>query len=396
MASDPLRAGQFNDSYPPIVDGVAMVIQNYARWLNKKYGTCWVVTVAAPGGVTDEDPHVLRYRSIPLAGRSPYRIGLPHLDRAFTGRLSRLDLDIVHAHNPFTAGKLALATARERGIAIVATFHTQYREDFRRVVRSRRLAQAIAHSVTGYFRLVDEVWTPSEATVEVLREYGYTGPVAVVPNGSDLEPPDDLSGLRARLQDGYGKNREFLLLYVGQLIWQKDLRLVLEVLERLAADGRRFRMCFVGGGQDMEVMQSIVRRAGLADRVQFAGWVRDRRQLSEYYATADLLLFPSRYDTSSLVQSEAAAFHLPVLFTSGATTAARVRDGENGFLATLDPECWNAKIRALMGSPAALQRAGEGAFREFHRSWESIVDEVQLRYRDIIERHRRAAVPRGR
>ena len=33
-----LTIGQFNESFPPIIDGVANVVKNYAYWMNKKYG----------------------------------------------------------------------------------------------------------------------------------------------------------------------------------------------------------------------------------------------------------------------------------------------------------------------------------------------------------------------
>ena len=66
--------GQFNDSYPPVMDGVANVTKNYAYWLNKKYGQCYVVTPAFPG-YRDQDPFpVMRYMSFTAGFRPPYRL----------------------------------------------------------------------------------------------------------------------------------------------------------------------------------------------------------------------------------------------------------------------------------------------------------------------------------
>ncbi len=395
MPPKPLATGQFNDSFPPVIDGVAIVVLNYARWLNRKYGTGRVVTIAAPGfadGADGNDPPVLRYRSVPLPFKRPYRYGLPSLDRAFRERLAGTRFDIVHAHNPFVAGQLALRTARSLGIPIVATFHSKYREDFRRIVHSDRAAQALARHFTRFYAQVDAVWAVSDATVEVLREYGYKGPVEVMPSGNDLEPPADRGPLRARAEAAWGLGTDdFVLLCVGRSVWEKNVQLLLDALREVARRPRCFRMLFVGDGPAAASMKSFVKREGLADRVVFTGGISERERLQDLYARADLLLFPSLYDTDSLVQKEAAAFSLPGLFVQGATTASEVRDGENGFLAPNNAGAFAARIAALMDAPEAVHRAGDGAFRTLHQSWEQVVDEVVLRYRSIIARHAHAA-----
>ena len=47
---------------------------------------------------------------------------------------------------------------------------------------------------------------------------------------------------------------------------------------------------------------------------------------------ADLFLFPSLYDASSIVQIEAASQHTPTLFLKEAATTATVTNNVNGFL----------------------------------------------------------------
>ena len=73
-----------------------------------------------------------------------------------------------------------------------------------------------------FYSQLDEVWVPSEPTVEVLREYGFTKPIEVARNGTDFEIGDidrlDLDGFSRTW--GVGSN-EIVLLYVGQLVWKK-------------------------------------------------------------------------------------------------------------------------------------------------------------------------------
>ena len=42
--------GLFNDCFPPVMDGVAVCVQNYAYWMQKKVGGVSVITPNVPGG----------------------------------------------------------------------------------------------------------------------------------------------------------------------------------------------------------------------------------------------------------------------------------------------------------------------------------------------------------
>ncbi|MDR2087132.1 MAG: glycosyltransferase family 4 protein, partial [Dysgonamonadaceae bacterium] len=65
--------GIFNDSYPPIMDGVALAVQNYAYWLHRKEQDVCVVTVKMKEYAGGEDYPVYRYASLPLPVRKPFR-----------------------------------------------------------------------------------------------------------------------------------------------------------------------------------------------------------------------------------------------------------------------------------------------------------------------------------
>ncbi len=129
-----LSIGLFNDGYVPIMDGVTITVKNYALWLNKLLGPTYVITPYMPNYEDNEPFPVIRFLSMSTIVRPPYRIGLPDLDLRLQYLLKNRDFDLVHAHSPFAAGLLAKKVAKERHIPIVATFHSKYREDFRRLI----------------------------------------------------------------------------------------------------------------------------------------------------------------------------------------------------------------------------------------------------------------------
>lgn len=302
--------GLFNESFPPVMDGVAVCVENYAHWMQEKVGGVAVVTPRNPGAdYSDKAYEVLDYLSVPVPFRAPYVTGISEIDPVFLKQLLQRRFKIVHAHSPFVAGKTAARVARLQKIPLVATFHSKYREDFARVIPGQAMLDVIIKEIVRFYKKADAVWVPQESVKDVLYSYGYKGPIDVMPNGCDLAgdyPDSFFKEARAflGLEEGL-----FTLLYVGQHIWEKNLRFTIEALARIK--DLPFRMFFVGTGYAEGEMKELVERLGIADKVTFVGRVTDRELLKKYYAAADLFLFPSLYDTDGLVVREAAALSTP-------------------------------------------------------------------------------------
>ena len=78
--------GLFNDNFPPVLDGVALTVQNYAYWLTKKGQDVSVITPYAPKSkevIKAAEYPIYRYSSVPIPFRHPYRYGLPYISLAF-------------------------------------------------------------------------------------------------------------------------------------------------------------------------------------------------------------------------------------------------------------------------------------------------------------------------
>ncbi|HHT49782.1 MAG TPA: glycosyltransferase family 4 protein [Firmicutes bacterium] len=388
--------GQFNDSYPPVMDGVANVAQNYAYWLNRKYGKCYVVTPAFPG-YQDRDPFpVLRYPSLPLVFRPPYRLGCPHFDLDLHRRLKAIPFDLVHTHSPFSSGQLALKIARQKGIPLVATFHSKFYDDFKTVVKAAPLARLGVRQVIKFFRQVDAVWTVSQGTAETLRAYGYRGKVDVVYNGTDFVPPNDPEQRRAAINERLGLDQdELVFLFVGQHIWQKNVRMLIQGLKLLHQWGVRYRMIFAGTGYAAQEMKELVKELGLAERVTFMGSILDREVLKSLYTRADLFLFPSVYDNAPIVIREAAAAQCPSVVVAGSNSAEGIIDNVNGFLTENDPESLARRVKEIIVDRGLLVAVGEQAQRTVYRHWEQIMAEVVDRYRELIQAYQKKTTTFG-
>lgn len=385
MEKKNLNIGLFNDCFPPVMDGVSVCMYNYAYWMQKKVGGVSVITPNVPGA--DYSVHefeVMDYFSVPVPFRHPYVTGIAEMDPAFLNKVVSRRFKIVHAHCPFGSGMAAQHVARRQGIPCVATFHSKYRDDFSRVIPSKKIVDAIIKQIVSFYDGADEVWVPQASVEEVIREYGFKGRVEVVENGSDLcaDYPEKFF-VESRKELGISPD-EFVLLFVGQHIWEKNVRFIIDALERIK--DVKFRMLFVGTGYAAESMRELVSQKGLDRQVTFVGNITDRERMKKYYAAADLFLFPSLYDNAPLVVREAAALDTPSVMVRGATASTILTDGENGFLIDNSLDDFERRLRELVAAPDRVRRAGLQASRTIVRSWEDITGEVLDRYNALIAR----------
>lgn len=379
---DKANVGLFCDCFPPIMDGVSVCMENYAYWLQKKVGEVKVITPKAPGAdYSVHDYQVIDFLSVPVPMRHPYVTGIAEIDPVFLAKMAKVRFKILHAHCPFGTGLVARHLSKLQGIPMVATFHSKYRDDFARVL-PRPAVNAIIKLLIDFYESADLVWVPQESVIDVIREYGYKGKVEVMDNGSDLvaDYPEKYF-VDARNELGI-KPEEFVMLFVGQHIWEKNPRLVIEALARM--EDVPFRMYFVGTGYAAKEMKQLVSERGLDNKVTFVGNITERETITRYYAAADLFLFPSLYDNAPLVVREAAALHTPAVMAEGATASTILTDGENGFLTANDPDTLAQLLRKLVNDPERVHRVGLQASKTIVRSWEDCVGEVLDRYNTLL------------
>lgn len=380
--------GIFNDSFPPVLDGVTLTVENYAHWLTAMGEKVCVVTPWNPEKAEVPDTYdIYRYFSLPIASRKPYRYGYPKLDLMIWHKLRKTPFKLVHAHCPFSSGRLAVYTARRHNVPLIATFHSKYRTDLEHSL-PEWMVKRIMKRVMDFFNSADEVWIPQQKVEETVREYGYRGKLTVVDNGIDMEVDNFTEILRqkkeARKRLGI-KDDELNILFVGQHIKEKGVMLIINAISMLR--DLPVSTSFIGTGYAVEEMNSLIKSLKLEDRITLHGIISDRDQLKERYAAADIFPFPSFYDNAPLVVREAAMMGTPALVLEGSTTAEVISDGLNGFLCDNTPESYAAKIRELYSDRSKILTAGQGAAATLTRSWKEVMEEVTMRYKEIIERY---------
>ena len=383
MSESPsIRPVQFIDNYFPVIDGVTETVHEYARHMNAV-----VVCPAMERRYLEKHsfPYPLLVSATVRIPFSRYASAVPRFDRKLEKEIAETKPDIFHFHSPSLLGEYAVNLGRKMNLPVVATFHSKIYDAILEFTKSHAIAKAVTSRTVKLYERCDEVWACSEETGETLRSYGYTKPYFVMPNGTDTSFPGNVQDLKERAVSVFSLPREkHILLFVGQMIWYKNQRLILDAFRLLREQGDdNWFLVMAGSGKDEREIQRYAASLGLESRVLFTGLVRDRDLLRGLYLNAGLLFFPSVFDNAPLVLREAAVLGVPALLAEGSNAAAAVRKNENGFTAEPTPEAMCAEILRIFSEENPVL-VGKNARKTIPLAWDKLMPMVLSRYQEII------------
>jgi glycosyltransferase involved in cell wall biosynthesis len=344
-----VRVALFTNNYAPFCGGVTTSVHTLRQGLTARGHEAWVFAPQFPGAA--DDPHVVRYPSIPAATYPEFSLAIP-VSRSIATQSRALAFDVFHAQHPFLLGPVARRLARQQGRPLVFTYHTRYEKYAHYVPLPRRLVESAAVCLSTRFAArATAVIAPSAVVRDELVRRGVNTPVTVVPTGIDLArfSPGDRG--QARRELGLAAD-ERVLLYVGRLDREKSVERILLAFERIASTVPRSRLVLVGQGTQGAALRRQAGLLAVADRIRFLG-LRPHDALPVCYRAADLFVFASETETQGLVLAEAAACGLPAVAVAGPGCDEVVHDGDSGLL--------------TKGEPAALAEAATGLLVDAER-----------------------------
>jgi glycosyltransferase involved in cell wall biosynthesis len=292
---------------------------------------------------------------------------------------------VYHTHTPFLLGHLALKLAKQYRIPIVSTFHSKYYDDYLAATKSKAIANIFTFLTMRFFKKTNAIWTVSNGTVETMRQYGLDDrPIKIIANGINFKPETITKTEAASFLKDYQLREEIpFILFVGQLIWQKNLKLILDTYLHLEKKGFLFQAVFVGEGRDEKKIKDYAKRLLLKSKINFTGKIKSQSILASFYQRASLFFFPSRYDNDPLVIKEAAAYRLPALVLANTSIAQLLTNQVNGFIQDGDSDSFATRIIAILSDSKKLKAVGEEAKKTLVVSWSETLKDLQSYYQDV-------------
>lgn len=287
--------------------------------------------VRGPGEIEHELPPTTRLVELPyyedLTQLGAVIRALPGTARRMWAGLSDVDVVWVFGPHPFALVLAMLALLRRKRVVLGVRQDTlaYYRNRLRRA--AWRPALALTWAIDRAFRLLGRRVPVTAVGPDIARAYGG-GPgvhemtVTLVPAAAVAHelPEHDWDGV-------------IRLLTVGRLEQEKNPLLLLDALERLESERpRRYRLTYVGRGPMETEVAERAAAAGLADRVELAGYVPFGTQLLDLYRSAHMFVHVSLTEGLPQVLVEALACGTPIVATDVGGVGALLERGAAGLL----------------------------------------------------------------
>lgn len=374
-----MRIALFTEVFLPKIDGI---VTRVLRTLEQLEALGHEVLVFAPGDPPTNfaGARVIRVNSVPFKPWYPeLKVGMPTPNIAKA--VEEFAPHIVHLVNPIALAAYGALSAARRDLPLLASFHT----DTPQYADALGLAP-IRRAGTAYLREVHNLAEMNLCTspqmVERAEEIGIKH-VDLWPKAIDTVTyhPDKRSAeMRELLTDGHPEDK--LMIYVGRMSKEKNLRTLVPQIRAL--ESRGVRLAMVGSGPDREELE----RDFTGTKTVFTGYMSGDA-LASAFASADVFVLPSTTETLGLVALESMASQVPVVAARAGGIPFAVTEGRSGllfgpesaaeFTTALEQLLFDDELRTTMGVEARVEAESS--------SWRTATEKLVTYYEEAIDRH---------
>jgi glycosyltransferase involved in cell wall biosynthesis len=385
-----MRIAYFTDTFVPELNGVTNTLSRLREHLERKgiHYTFFVPDYNRrdpvgknEGSAFFENKNIYRFKGIKTALSPESRLAFPSARMIFD-LCDSFKPDLVHVVTELGIGYRGLKYAHTRGLPLVMSYHTDYR-NYLRYFHLEIFVPFIEKYLAWFYRFAHKILAPSKHTLEELfcRKYRNLGIWSRGIDGGRFNPKYRNRNLRKSL----GIDDKFVFLYVGRLSPEKGLDMLLHALTEIES---RFpgnaAFVFTGGGPYGEVIRKINN-----SNVILTGF-KTGRELSEIYASCDCFAFPSGTETFGNAPLEAMASGLPVAGIAGGGVTEFLAHGQNALLcAAGDRTAFTEHLIRIMHGKTLRRRLAENGRRQaLARTWDVIFEDLLGVYGILIQNSR--------
>lgn len=378
----------FNYEYPPLGGGAANATKYILLEYAKRHDVIVDLVTSAIGPQYVQESlgdHVMIHR-LPI-GKNPESLNyqtkkdlLVYSWKAykFAQKLIKKNAyDLTHSFFSVPCGVISCQIKRKYGIPYIVSLRGAdvpgYSERFENLYA---ILTPIIHRV---WREAQFVVTNSKGLTKLAQKSAPQQDFLQIVNGVDTDFYH--AGTRT-LAD---RTKDFRILLASRLSRRKGFNYAIDAFVELFDLYPHIRMTIAGGeGNAMEELQAQVKKYRLDGRVVFTGaYVKD--ESPDIYNSADVFVMPSLNEGMSNNLLEALASGLPVLMTPTGGAEELVRDGENGYLITMqDVSSIVHRLQILIENPEMCDAFGHASrMIAQNMSWSSVAQQYVTLYDKI-------------
>lgn len=348
-----MRVALFSGNYNYLREGANQALNRLVDHLESRAG-CEVRVYSPVSETPAFEPAgtLVPVPSIALPVRTEFRLALG-LPRSIRDDVRAFAPDVVHVSTPDLLNTRAQSVAKQMGVPVVASMHTQFESylEYYGLGWLRPLAEA---HLRRFYRRCDHVVAPTHALVTELRRIRGDNRASIWSRGVDRALFNPLRRDPEWRRAMGLTDDEIALLFFGRLVLEKGIVTFVEVVKTLQARRAPVRALVVGAGPASAEFAAL-------PRVIMTGHL-EGAALARAIASADIMLMPSTTETFGNVVLEALASGLPVVSADAPSARAILVDGQTGLLcAPRDVEAYVDTITGLIDEPCIRQQIGTAA-----------------------------------
>lgn len=298
-----------------------------------------------------------------------------------------LPIDLIHNHDWLTAFS-ATALKFAFKIPLLSTIHATERGRARGNLVTDQ--QKAIHSAEWW--LVYESWRVICCSLFMGQEvstffHAPANKLDIIPNGVKDDHFARWEGVDlSRFRSMYALRDERIVLYVGRIVQEKGLGVLVEAVPHVLAEHPEAKFVIAGTGGMLETLRHRAWELGVGQKVLFTGFVPDDDR-DRLYKVADCAVFPSLYEPFGIVALEAMAAKVPVVVSQVGGLQEVVKHAETGITVYPDnPQSLAWGINHTLARPDwAAQRAAQ-AYRVVceEYNWPRIAQRTMRVYQRIV------------
>ncbi len=383
MNPDQLRIALFSGNYNYVRDGANQALNRLVGFLLRQGAKVRVYSPTVDTPAFEPTGDLVSLPSLAIPGRPEYRIPLG-LPRSVRSDLADFAPNVVHISSPDRAARKAVAWARRRNIATVASVHTRF-ETYLAYYHLQLFEPALRAYLRSLYRRCDAILAPAESTAAVLRAQRMNSSIHIWSRGVDREQFNP--GRRdMEWRRGIGiSDDELAVAFLGRLVLEKGLDVFAAAIQTLRERNVPHRPLVIGDGPARKWFKEH-----MPSGVFVGHQVGD--DLGRALASGDVFLNPSVTEAFGNVTLEAMACGMPVVAASATGATSLVHDGETGMLVEPgDAHAFADALESYANNPELRQRHGKAglAFAKT-QDWDAINAAVLHVYETLTERKSRA------
>ncbi|MGB2580835.1 MAG: glycosyltransferase family 4 protein [Minisyncoccia bacterium] len=279
-----------SDTFLPLIGGAEIHVQNLIEELEKNGYEVVLVTNEITGSDFDKKHPVIR---------TPWsRKGIFSLFKLLWRESE--EVDVIHCHYSYRLAMVAGIIGRLRNIPVVVVLHGLGTLN----IPNAEFVYRTIHSIYRYASLAlsTHIISTSDDLAQVARKYVSTKKISIILNGYDAQKFNTKVEIPDSLKRQYENSR--VVLTVRRLVPKNGIHFLVEAIPFIVKKVPNLKYIMIGDGRMREYIEERINKLGVQKYIDVLGLV-ENDQIPAYLKLADVVVFPSTAESSSIACAEA-------------------------------------------------------------------------------------------